>query len=431
MKRFLLFLFFLATPALAQKSNFSTTVITNTGRPVAGARVTLCNHHSNAPNPCTDTSGIQLYSDLEAANPISNPTSTDGYGNAFFFVANGTYDYSIAGNGISTTTYRGVILAGAGTVVSVGGTSPITSTGGTTPVIACATCVTASGGGSISVVASQIGYASAGNTLISSINFQYIPANGGVQITSSNVGPANVTGSGLTMVNSGGGTNVYFIKNSDGSFLIQNDSQLIQGHGLFKWDSSSNLFLQGGSSAPQLTLYTGASISPYGTGSAILEMFNTGTGTHLFSVHGNTGSGDHGAIDLDPFNSLMTIHGDTSGSAAIGVNTAAGSPCNLILSTTSPSAGQSMTSAAPSGGNCQLAWTYTPLVASLSTTAATTDNVTVTGMTASGHCTFSATNASAATNIATTYVSNKTTNQITVTHTATGSMTYDIACTPY
>lgn len=72
-----------------------------------------------------------------------------------------------------------------------------------------------------------------------------------------------------------------------------------------------------------------------------------------------------------------------------------------------------------------------PLVAALSTTAATTDNVTVTGMTSSGHCSLTPTNASAATNIATSYVSAKTTNQITVTHTATASMTYDVTCTKY
>ena len=70
-----------------------------------------------------------------------------------------------------------------------------------------------------------------------------------------------------------------------------------------------------------------------------------------------------------------------------------------------------------------------PLVATLTTTAASSDNLTVTGMTASGHCALSPTNASAATNIATTYVSAKTTNQITVTHTATASMTYDFLCT--
>jgi hypothetical protein len=73
---------------------------------------------------------------------------------------------------------------------------------------------------------------------------------------------------------------------------------------------------------------------------------------------------------------------------------------------------------------------FEPILASLTTTASASDNVTITGMTSSGHCQLTARNASAAANIATTYVSTLATNQITVTHTATGSMTYDIACTP-
>lgn len=68
--------------------------------------------------------------------------------------------------------------------------------------------------------------------------------------------------------------------------------------------------------------------------------------------------------------------------------------------------------------------------AALVTTSGTSDNVTVAGMTSSGHCSLTATNAAAATNIATTYVSAKTTNQITVTHTGTANMNYDILCTP-
>ncbi len=72
---------------------------------------------------------------------------------------------------------------------------------------------------------------------------------------------------------------------------------------------------------------------------------------------------------------------------------------------------------------------YPVLVASLTTGSATSDNVTIDGMTASGHCTFSPTNAGGATNIATAYVSAKSTNQITITHAAFSGMTYDIQCT--
>ena len=70
------------------------------------------------------------------------------------------------------------------------------------------------------------------------------------------------------------------------------------------------------------------------------------------------------------------------------------------------------------------------LPASLTTTSRTSDTVTVTGMTASGHCSLTPTNSGAASNIATTYVSSKTIDQITVTHTATAGMTYDVMCTP-
>jgi len=68
------------------------------------------------------------------------------------------------------------------------------------------------------------------------------------------------------------------------------------------------------------------------------------------------------------------------------------------------------------------------LSTTLTTTAATSDNVSLTGVTASSKCGLQPTNASAATNVATTYISAKTTNQITVTHTATASMTYDVFC---
>jgi len=71
----------------------------------------------------------------------------------------------------------------------------------------------------------------------------------------------------------------------------------------------------------------------------------------------------------------------------------------------------------------------TVMVAALVTTAAATDNVTIQGMTASGHCTLTATNTAAASAIAGTFVSAKTVNQITVTHAATARMNYDIACT--
>jgi hypothetical protein len=71
----------------------------------------------------------------------------------------------------------------------------------------------------------------------------------------------------------------------------------------------------------------------------------------------------------------------------------------------------------------------TAMATSFTTTSGTSDNVTITGMTSSGHCELEPTNASAATNLATTYVSAKASNQITVTHAATANMNYDVLCT--
>jgi hypothetical protein len=67
--------------------------------------------------------------------------------------------------------------------------------------------------------------------------------------------------------------------------------------------------------------------------------------------------------------------------------------------------------------------------ASFTTTGATTDHITITGMTSSGHCTLQATNSTAA-GMASVYVSAKTSNQITVTHPSTAGGTFDIHCTP-
>jgi hypothetical protein len=72
------------------------------------------------------------------------------------------------------------------------------------------------------------------------------------------------------------------------------------------------------------------------------------------------------------------------------------------------------------------------LFASLTTTSAKDDNVTLDGMTANGHCTgLTPTNSTAAMNIATTYISAKNTNRITISHAPVAGMTFDVACAPY
>lgn len=71
----------------------------------------------------------------------------------------------------------------------------------------------------------------------------------------------------------------------------------------------------------------------------------------------------------------------------------------------------------------------TTMVAALVTTAAATDNVTIQGMTASGHCLLTPTNAAASGAASVPYVSTKAANQITVTHAVTANMNYDVMCT--
>jgi hypothetical protein len=80
------------------------------------------------------------------------------------------------------------------------------------------------------------------------------------------------------------------------------------------------------------------------------------------------------------------------------------------------------------GGGC-LKTTGQRLSASIRTGGGRIDNVTITGMRSSGHCSAAATNASAAENIASTYISAKATNRITVTHAPIAGMTYDFVCT--
>jgi hypothetical protein len=61
---------------------------------------------------------------------------------------------------------------------------------------------------------------------------------------------------------------------------------------------------------------------------------------------------------LSAFDSAANLYfnGSSSGTAKIGVAAAAGTPCTILLPITSPTAGQVLSSAAPSAGNCQTSW---------------------------------------------------------------------------
>lgn len=161
---------------------------------------------------------------------------------------------------------------------------------------------------------------------------------------------------------------------------------------------------------------------------AIMDYWNgsVGTNTAEFDLDTVIGSGTNPGFDIlklshsgGPGGISSTVLFDRSLSLGLGH-----SDGTAVTFSVNDHTGNSDSIKIPAGNSS------TVMPASLTTTSGTSDNVTVTGMTASGHCGLTATNASAATNIATTYISSKTTNQITVTHTATASMTYDILCTP-
>lgn len=67
-------------------------------------------------------------------------------------------------------------------------------------------------------------------------------------------------------------------------------------------------------------------------------------------------------------------------------------------------------------------------VGQISTTTTTVENVTVTGATTASHCSLTPTNAAAATNYITSFISAKAANTITVTHAAIAGMNYDLTC---
>lgn len=68
--------------------------------------------------------------------------------------------------------------------------------------------------------------------------------------------------------------------------------------------------------------------------------------------------------------------------------------------------------------------------ASFTTTSAASDEVSVQGLTASGHCSISPTNLEAAKDLPRTYISAKTANRVTIKHPGLPGRTWDVLCTP-
>lgn len=123
MKRLLLFLaLFLPSLAFGQNSAYQTVLFGPTGRPLAGATVTVCSS-SGIGIPCSPT--VNIFN--AAGVGISNPTFSDGQGNLEFWAPPGTYIYTITGNGITPTTKSALLPCIVGS--SCGGASPLGNNG--------------------------------------------------------------------------------------------------------------------------------------------------------------------------------------------------------------------------------------------------------------------------------------------------------------
>lgn len=168
-----------------------------------------------------------------------------------------------------------------------------------------------------------------------------------------------------------------------------------------------------------------------GTTVAATSQFS-GPGTGLT---GTAGSLSIGGTAATATNANQLLSKTWAVPAALGSTTPAAVTGTTVTATTQfsgPGTGLTGTAAGLSiGGNAATATTATNgvLVGSLTTTSATTDTVTITGVTASSHVSLTATNSAAAGMIAATYVSSKSANTLVITHTGTSGATFDIIAT--
>lgn len=112
-----------ATNAIA----ISNQIVSPGGAPAQNASVLVCQITAvGAPCP---TSGVYLYADPNLAAPITNPVSTDQYGNYAFFTTTGAYQIQVTPAGASGPTYVYYYInqlsgSGNGSVTAVGLTLP-------------------------------------------------------------------------------------------------------------------------------------------------------------------------------------------------------------------------------------------------------------------------------------------------------------------
>jgi hypothetical protein len=123
-------------------ARFDGTIENAVGYAIAGAQVYVCTQPVTtsivAPVTIPPAPLATIYSDSLGANPITNPVTSDGNGNFFFYIAPGTYTFVFFDpfNRIPTQVFadQSTSAAGGGTVTGVGLTMPAEFTVAGSPI---------------------------------------------------------------------------------------------------------------------------------------------------------------------------------------------------------------------------------------------------------------------------------------------------------
>lgn len=265
----------------------------------------------------------------------------------------------------STASARGGSGGGAGgTVTNVTGTLPITSSGGVTPDIACPTCVTTPGGGSIAGGTNQVAVFSSPSTLGSSSNLFFNNATGKLNVlnTCSLTAVATFTfcnpGSGASY--GPGGTQLAsfeFIQNTGalaaqnvcfangavagntgtsraaytctatgntGAFVLRNN--ISANSSTTELDLANTTASTGGVSLSASVGITSSIISGSAVGVISLTAFDGVTAPSVFTLNPTGNATLAFAAGLG-----LTFSGSTSGGSTISAAAAAGTPNRLVL----------------------------------------------------------------------------------------------------
>lgn len=267
--------------------------------------------------PCAGL--VPLYTDASLTTTTTNPLTADGYGNYGAGLASGTYYAQIYGPTVPVSIRQFVSSGGVGSIAST-----------------------------------QVAFGS-GTGITSDSNFVWDNTNKRLVLNSTTGGTTLPAGCLIYLTNSSGGTTIGCIaKQSDNSLTISNDLNIIPSNGILDFTPAIGVVLNGGSNSPELDMYTGLAPDGTGVGSAILNIYNTGIGNHVFDVQANSVPG---AVWLDPYANSINWFGGTSGNAQWGVAAVAGTPNKVNVPLTTGLPGQHLQT--DGGSPQQTSWVST------------------------------------------------------------------------